>query len=220
MMAGIPLSTESIDAAVKGARLHMQRVALEGHTGRGYLGLSNLATTGTESVNRRNSGVVFTAGATTAIQIRDEINDEITAMIAASEEVLGGELTDGLTVYLPTTQFGLLSSRFVGDNQEVTIMKAIKEDNPWKHFAEQYGDTMNADVMFKSFKELEDAGSGTTDRMIVALKNPRIFEMGVSIMPRVLEIINKGRNICAQVEYKFGSLYIKRPIGIRYTDDI
>ena len=44
--------------------------------------------------------------------------------------------------------------------------------------------------------------------------------MGVSIMPRVMRVMNKGRHVCAPVEYKFSPLYMKRPTIVRYRDRI
>ena len=41
------------------------------------------------------------------------------------------------------------------------------------------------------------------DRMVTTLKHPQVAELGVSISPRVLRIMDKGRVVCAQVEVKF-----------------
>ena len=115
--------------------------------------------------------------------------------------------------FQPGSTIGL-ASRFIGDNQERSVMRAVREDNPW---TERTG----SQVMFRSVSELDGAAATTgRDRMITAVKDDRVFEMGVSIMPRVIEVMSKGRYICAPVEYKFSPLFWKRPSVVRYRDDI
>ena len=89
---------------------------------------------------------------------------------------------------------------YIGDNADKTLMKSIMEDNPWTHFS-------GKPLSIQQVLELEDRGTGGTDRMVVGLKNNRIAEMGVSISPRVLKIMDKGRVVCAQVESKPHDLY-------------
>ena len=215
---GFPLDTESLQAAVRGAMNHMERVGLLGDTKINAKGLTNL-TTGTGGVNLQTQASNMTFDDLSSAQMRDLINDDISWVIEQSEETLGGGwggngIDDGLCVYLPTQQYNRLVSRFIGDDEDRSVMRAILEDNPWTHR------TSNP-VMFKSMKELAGAGASTnTDRMVTAVKNMRVFEMGVSISPRVLRILDKGRVINAQVEYKFGSLFVKRPTIMRYRDAI
>ena len=51
------------------------------------------------------------------------------------------------------------------------------------------------------------------DRMVTTLKHPRVAEIGVSISPRVLRIMDKGRVVCAQVEVKFLENTVGQMIG-------
>ena len=47
--------------------------------------------------------------------------------------------------------------------------------------------------MFRSVSELDGAAATTgRDRMITAVRDDRVFEMGVSIMPRVIEVMSQG----------------------------
>lgn len=221
---GFPLTTRYLEAAVRGAQNHMEKVGLVGHEGRGYLGLSRLATTGTKAVTLVTRPASQTFDDITGEAMRDLINDQITAIIDGTEEVFGSTIVDGLCVYLPTKQFGRMSSRFIGDGEDVTVMQAIKNDNPWKHHVEQYGEGSGSEIMFKSMIELKGAGGqiggSASDRMVITVRDDRVFEMGVPYFPRVLRIMDKGRSVCALVEYKFGSLFVKRPSVIRYIDGI
>ena len=210
MMGGIALDTQSIEAAVTGTMETMEAVGL---TGGDYdeKGLLNLATTGTDPVNRRSLSATFEAS--TALVIRDEINGELSKVIEKTKETFGRQINTGMSIYLPGTEYDLLTTKYIGDNADKTLMKSILDDNPWTHFSKQ-------PLMIHRVLELAGQGTGTTGRMVIALKNSRVAEMGVSITPRVLRIMDKGRVVTAQVEAKFSPLFVKRPTSIYYVDVI
>ena len=212
MMTGVPLDTQSIEAAVTGTMETMEAVAL---TGGGYTeqGLLNLATTGDDAVNTANASNTFAS--LTTLQVRDAINAEISKVIENSRETLGRNITTGMTVYLPGTQYDLLTSRYVGDNAERTIMRTLMEDNPWTHFT---GNPLAIERVLELDSALNPGVSN--DRMITALKHERVAEMGVSIMPRVLKVMDMGRVVTAQVEAKFSPLFVKRPSTIYYLESV
>ena len=93
-------------------------------------------------------------------------------------------------------------------------MRAVKEDNPW---TERTGNP----VMFWSVPELNNAGAGATvDRMVTACKDDRVFEMGVSIMPRVIEVMGQGKvRVCSR-GVQVQPMFMKRPSVCRYRDSI
>lgn len=218
MMGGTPLDTESIEAAVMGSLETMEAVGLTGGGYDGTTGLLNHATTGTDAVNlvTRTSPLTGTFQALTDDQIYRVIADAVSGVIEGSLETLGRNVNTGMTVYLPGAQYDQLTHRFIGDNSERTIMRALMEDNPWTHF------TKGSPLMVERVLELDSTRNpgATTDRMIVGLKHERVAEMGVAYEPRVLKVLDKGRVICAQVESKFSPLFVKRASTIQYVDGI
>ena len=212
MFAGVPLDTESIDAAIVGAMEAMEAVAL---TGDEYpeKGLLNWPTTGDKAVTHRSLSDAerWDATAQTSLGIRKIINAELSGVISMSKETIGRDIMSGMGVYLGGTRYDQLTDLYVGDNADKTLMQAMVDDNPWTHFSGE-------PLMFHRVVELDDIESG--GRMVVAMKNNRVCEMGVSISPRVISILNQGRNICAPVEAKFSPLFMKRPNVIRYVDNI
>lgn len=209
---GIPLATTSIEAAVTGCMETMEQVAFTGGD-YGSNGLFNWHITGENAVNHRVADNTFEG--MLSVDIRTLINKELSAVIEASQEVIGRQpgLMTGMTVYLPGEQYDSLSNLYIGDNAEKTLMKSILEDNPWTNFSKQ-------PLSIVRVLELSGIASGNRDRMVVGLKNPRVAEMGVAIDPRVLRILDEGRNIKAQVEAKFSELFVRRPSTIRYVDGI
>lgn len=213
MFAGIPLDSATLEAAVTGAMEHMEEVGLNGDTTLGVNGLIN-QTTGTGLVNLQTQASNMTFDDLTGMQIYNLITDDISWVIETTKETFSSNIVDNMCVYLPTQQYNRLSTRFLGDNAERAIMRAVQEDNPW---TQRTGNPIN----FRSVSELTGAGATSgDDRMIVACKDSRVFEMGVAIMPRVIRIMDLGRHVCAPVEYKFSAVFMKRPSSIRYRDAI
>ena len=216
-MAGIPLDTESIEAAVMGSLEKLEEVAFTGDRQvAGTTGLVNQPTTGTGTNVVRTSDAAQTFATGTAEQMRTVITAEISKVIENSAETLGRNINTGLTVYLPGTQYDLLNSTYLGDNAERTVMRGLMEDNPWTFF------TNGSPLMIMRLLELDSARNpgSTSDRMITTLKHPRIAEIGVSIMPRVLRIMDEGRVIKAQVESEYAELWVKRPQDVYYLENI
>ena len=216
MFGGRPLDTEKIDAAVMGTLEEMEAVGLTGGGYDGATGLLNHAT-GTGQVTLTTQGSNMTFADLTSEQIRNLINGRISAVIEGSRETLGRNINTGMTVYLPGAQYDLLTTRYIGDNAERTLMRSIMEDNPWTHF------TKGSPLMIERVLELDSAlnPGATTDRMIVGLKHQRVAEMGIAYEPRVLNVSQgKGRVICAAVEARFSNLFVKRAETIHYVDAI
>ena len=214
-LAGQALDTESIEAAVMGSLEKLEEVAFIGDRDiPNSRGLCNQPTTGDDRVRTSNSPNPFASA--TAEQIRTYITGELSKVIENSAETLGRNINTGMTVYLPGTQYDLLTSRYLGDDAERTIMRGLMEDNPWTHF------TNGSPLMIMRLLELDSARNpgSSDDRMITTLKHPRICQMGVSIMPRVLKIEDKGRVICAQVESEYSELWVRRPQDLYYLETI
>ena len=154
MFAGTPLDTESIDAAVMGSLETMEAVALVGadeattadSTVRGLCNLPPPERCGTAE----DCASTFAAASTPEV-IRNEINGEISAVIEQSRETMGRNINTGLTVYLPGTQYDLLTTIYIGDHAERTLMDSILADNPWTHF------TRGQPIMIHRLLELDSA---------------------------------------------------------------
>jgi len=209
MFQGFPLDTETVEAGTRGAMNKMEKVGLIGEYN--YPGLFTLPTTGDEAVVHYTADEKFEN--MTSIEIRNLISLQMSRVIQMTEETIGRDISDGMTVYLPGPQYDLLSTKYIGDNARMTIMKSLMEDNPWKHFS-------GKGFSFQRVLELSGRGASNTDRMVIGLKNSRIAEMAVPISPRVLRTMDKGRVVCVQIEAKFGPLFVKRPNTIIYMDGV
>ena len=185
----------------------LDAVALNGGGYQGATGLLNHPIASPTPAEDRavSSNATKTFATATTEEIRTMINNEISSLISESKEVVGRILTEGMTVYLPIAQYSLMSDKYVM-NTDKSLMKSMMDDNPWTTFT---GMPLN----FVQVAELDD-------KMIVSLKSSRVCEMGVSIMPRVVKVMDAGRWFKVQTESKFSELFVKRPNLIRYTTGI
>lgn len=197
MKTGTPLQSLTLEAAIERCYDHIEKVALSGDSTRGWRGLSNLTNAG-DSIT--TSAATKTFDASTALEIQAKISSEISGLITSSKEVVGRRLRDGLTCYLPGTEYDLLCNP-LGDNADKSVMDWLERMNP---FTKMTGNP----IAFKRLMELSNT-------MLTTVMSDRVFEMGMSISPRILKILDMGRVIRAQLEYKIGRLYVKRPSYIR-----
>ena len=215
MFAGIPLDTESIDAAIRGLMETMEAVGL---TGGDYpeKGLLNQPVSGTNKVGTADAAKKWDGASVE--EIRTDIHTQLSNVIEDSKETIGRNINTGMTIYLPGEQYDLLSYKYVGNDARMTLLGSILKDNPWTNFTNR---PLNIVRVLELTGILSTAvNTDSKERMITALKSPRVAEMGVSINPRILKILDKGRGICAQCEAKFSPLFVKRPSTIRYLNGI
>ena len=208
---GIPLQAEDMKAVMAVAMDAMEQVAFTGGGYPGARGLFNLSTTGSQSVTSKTADQAFADSG--PVEIRNLINAELSDVISRSKEVIGRSprLMDGMTVYLPQAQYDLLTTMYIGDNADRTLMRSILDDNPWTHFSSR-------PLSIQRVLELDSIGGNS--RMVVALKNTNVAELPLAFAPRLIRILDQGRNIRGQIEARFGELQVKRPSTITYVNGV
>ncbi len=211
IFGGVPLDSETVEAATVGAMDHIEEVILTGDDARGFKGLLNQPTTGSVSVSRSDSTKEI--GDMDADEIIKLIADEIRAFVEDSAEVLGRSVRNGLSIYLPLEQGSHVTETRLGDTLQ-TAWEYLATHNLWFTYTSEQ-------PTLHLVAELEGAGNSDSDRMIVALNNRQIMEMPVPMTPRVIGIYdNGGFDFTAPIEYIIGPLALKRPVGIRYKDSV
>jgi len=202
--AGIPLQSDTIEAATKACMDHIEKVGLLGDAGKGFEGLVN------------NSDIPDTTAASTLELASDPvkyINDYINQVIVDTNTIASNRITSGLTIYLPVTQYNFVATNGYGDNKDKSVMEFLKSFNAW---TAQTGNP----IEFRSVIELAGAGAGSSDRMLVGFNEKSVMEMGNPIMPRVITLMNEGRFFRAPLEYSISQLNVKRPGACLYVDGV
>ena len=218
IFSGVPLDTLTVENAVTGTLEKMEEVGLLGEEGEP--GLLTLPSSGDKAPTVMDVSSAFED--MTPVEIREVINTRLSSIIDRTAETFGRNITAGMTIYLPGKQYDLLNSLYIGDNAQRLLMQSIMDENPWTAFS-------GAPIAIERVLELDATrrapfeptpSTGSGDRMVIGLRNSRVCEMGVSISPRVLRIMDQGRVYKAQIEAKFSTLFVKRADTIIYTNGI
>ena len=141
------------------------------------------------------------------------IRAAISAIIVRTVETMPRILSAPLHIALPTVQYDLVTTTRYGEGSDMTIDRWVSTNNPWTRRSSQ-------PVTWGSLPELDGAGASSADRMLVYPKGMGVLEQAHAISPRVLRVLDMGRVICAQLEYKVGPLFVGRPDGIQAVDGI
>lgn len=202
---GIPLQTDTIDAATRACMDHIESVGLLGDSEKGFEGLVN------------NSDIPTTTAGSTLAASTDpvkDINDNINKIIVDTNTIASNRITTGLTIYFPVTQYNFMATNPYGDNKDKSLLEYLSRFNAW---TAQTGNP----IKFESVSELAGAGAGSADRMLIGFNEKSVMEMANPIMPRVIKIDNSnGRLFLAPLEYSISQLNVKRPGACLYVDGI
>ena len=221
MLGGHPLSTETIEATIEGCLDHIEEVAFEGDVESGPSFATGLKNQDADASPDENEVQLTTEtdkfSARAGDTIIDDLNTQIAGIIDDTKQTLPRNLMDAeLCVYMPNIQASIVSTKRLTQGNDLSIWKFFEMNNAWSSFTKQRGPEMQPKL--KWLQELNGAGGSSADRVIVAVKHPRVMEIAVPIMPRIISVQDKGRVICAEGEYKYGPLHVKHPRGIRYID--
>ena len=216
--AGVPLDDYVIKHATRACKDHIEIVGIEGDQSGFYPDFKGLInqTTGTtgDTVRLGTQGDNQTFNDLTGDAMAQLIADDVSLLIEDSAEIIGRNITDGLTIYLPISQHHKLTTTRLPDSPNLTAWDWVKQNNQWTGLT-------NKALQLEMVKELKGAGVGSNiDRMIIGMNTREIMEMAQPIMPRVLEVINDGFSYRTPLEYKISGLNVKRPVGLRYRDKI
>lgn len=217
IVAGVALDDYTIKYATRACKDHIETVGIEGDKSGFYSfkGLINQDTgTDGDTVRLGVQGNNQTFDDLTGDQMAQLIADDVSLLIADSAEIIGRNITEGMTIYLPIKQHHKITTTRLPDSPNLTAWDWVKQNNQWTGLTSK-------SLELEMVKELKNAGAvANTDRMIIGLNSREIMEMAQPIMPRVLEVINDGFSYRTPMEYKISGLNVKRPIGLRYRDAI
>lgn len=209
--SGVPLDTETIDAATTGCMQHIEQVGLGTARDQLFEGLLNVSSIPVETAPTPWTQLP-------PDQLLEEINNVITSIIFDTEEIFGGLIKGRLAIYCPPSLWSYLVNTPRSATTDTTIWGFLSDlrNNAWS----QYTGGDNFEIL--NVKELETAGVNGTPRVLFGFPDERkIWEMGMSISPRVITILDKAHYLEAPMEYKISGLNVKYSgAGLRYVDNV
>ncbi len=215
LIPGTNLSSERAEAARRAYEEFVDNIALRGDTNKGMTGLMNDANV---SVTHAIADGGTTLGATTGSpdwsdksgeQIARDINDALAGIYTASLQV---EMAD--TVLLPVASMLIAANKQHSAASDTTTLEWIKKNNV---FTSQTGQPLT----IRGVRGLETAGAGSTGRMVVYRRDPRVLKLHIPMTHRFLPVWQTGP-IVFDIPgiFRLGGLEIRRPGAVRYVDGV
>ena len=207
IFGGIPLDSETIRAGTEGCMQHIEQVGLGTDTEARFEGLLNLSNVPSAT------NTAGTWDTLTPDQIVKQINSYVTQVIINTNQIFSGKIDTTAAIYVSLERAALLIEPRATFS-DTSIWSYIRNNNFW---TQQTGKTLD----LKTVQEFTDAGAGGTQLLLVGYPDDKdVWEMGMSISPRVMRIVPQTYYFQAPMEYKISGLNVKRPGGLLYVNDI
>ena len=144
----------------------------------------------------------------TADQVLRDVNGILTGMYTASLTV---ELAD--TLLLPVAAFTAIATRRIPDTT-MTILQFLQQYNV---YTAQTGQSLT----IRAVRGLEDAGSGSSGRMVAYRRDPQVLKLHLPMPHRFLEAERTGPlRYDVPGIFRTGGVEIRRPGAVRYADHV
>ena len=209
IFGGIPLDTDTIKAATTGCMEHIEKVGLGTDTGQtkdrfeGLLTLSNV--TDTIATNPLDT---LTPDEAIAV-----LQQYLANIIDSTNEIFGRKIRTPLAIYC-SLQFAAYVQTARSSYSNQTIWEFLETRNLWTSYTGQ-------PLKLIKVAEMTTAGEGGSQRILFGYpESTEVWEMGMSISPRVTFINRMDYYYTAPMEYKISGLNVKRPGGLLYVDQI
>lgn len=214
MIPNTNLSSERAESARRAYEEFVDDVALRGSTTKGWTGLINDANVsiihaqadGGQADGSTNGSPDWTDKS--ADQIVRDVNSALSGVYVASLQV---EMAD--TVLLPVASYIILSNKRIPN----TTMTALQYLSLYNVYTAQTGQPLT----IRAVRGLETAGAGSTGRMVVYRKDPRVLKLHLPMPHRFLPVWQTGP-IVFDVPgiFRLGGIEIRRPGAVRYVDGV
>lgn len=201
-MAGKPLEQKRANSAKRAMLYQENQIALLGDTNTGLPGFLSNANVPLVVLAADGTGATTTFSTKTPDQIIRDLNKVVNSILSVSK---GVEVAD--TVLLPIDQYTLISTTARSSNSDTTILEYFKKNNP-----------MIKEVSW--LNELDGAGAGGTDRMVVYTRNPDKLTMEVPQDFEQFPAQAKGLEFVIPCHMRVGGVIMYYPLSAAFADGI
>lgn len=215
MIPGMNLTAERAEAARRAYEEFVDEVAINGDTGKGLTGLVNdpnvtvvhAIADGGQSLGATNGSPDWTDK--TGEQIARDVNDALTGVYTTTLQV---EMAD--TVLLPIAAMTHMANKQHSAASDTTTLEWVKRNNVYTSITGQ-------PITIRGVRGLETAGVGSTGRMVVYRRDPRVLKMHIPMTHRFLPVWQTGPLVFdVPGIFRLGGVEIRRPGSVRYVDGV
>ncbi len=206
-MLGVSLDAERAVSARRAYEEFADAIALTGDTAKGWEGLFNCSTVTASAVTADGAGSSALWSAKDADLILRDVNDALTGIQAATNNVILGD-----TLILPYGRFNTLASKRV-PNTTMSTIEYLRANNV-------YTAQTGKPLAIKGVRGLDTIGSGGTARMIAFRRSPEVLKLHIPMPLRFLPVQIDGLRYKVPGVFRLGGLDIRLPKEVIYRDGI
>jgi hypothetical protein len=200
--AGFPLDARRAEACKRGIEEKLNDIAWNGDTKHNIPGFLAYPGVTTYTVPATGTGASKTWASKSADQILIDLNGMLNAI---STVTMGKEA--GNTILLPKAQLDYIKQTRLGTTLEKSIYTYFMENNPG--------------VEIDWVKDLDDAGTGTTTRMVAYIKDSSHIEFEIPVRFNILEEYKEGpRSYVVPAVAETVGVIAYYPLTVVYGDGI
>lgn len=202
----MPLDVTMARAARRGSEEHMQRVAYFGDEDRGMTGLFN-----NPNLPLDNSTLDWNAGATTSLEIIQDINDFLSSVWINSSNIHVAN-----TLVLPAERWSKLATQIASDlNPDRTILSILRERNVYTEMTGQPLRIMPR-LQLSQAELVKYDPTATSDMMMAFEYNPENLSMYIPMFWRPVAPQPRNLKIKVPAEYKVSGVEFRYPLSGAY----
>ena len=201
-MAGVPLAQRKANAAKRAILAKENKIAFLGDSESGLYGLINHPNISTTTIPADGTGATTTWSTKTPTLILRDMHKLANYVVENTKEV---EVPD--TLLLPTEQFNLIASTPMSTDNGKTILQMFLDNSRYVKNVE-------------SVNELNAAGAGSTDRMVVYRRDPDALTLEIPQDFEQLETEQRNLEYITPCHSRCAGVIIYYPLSVAYADGI
>ena len=193
-MSGQPLDAKRAAAARRAIEQAIDDVAATGVSSAGLPGFLN-----------NSNCAVLTAGhdwaAASALEILDDLATLVQKPIDDTKEIYVPD-----TIIMDTTSYGIVSQKFMANNNNMTVLQAFLQVNPWIKTVDRWHKLNLADA------------AGTGPRIVAYKKDPEVCELHISQDFEQLPPEARNFEYLVNCHARIGGVLMHYPLACAYMD--
>jgi hypothetical protein len=205
-MLGMNLTSDKAFYARRAFEEFSENIAFQGDATKGFNGLINYPTVTATAVTGGTWQANVTAG--TVQNIITQINTALTGIVTGTNTVSYAD-----TILLPVAHFNLLANTPVNAVNSMSLLEWILRYNSTTA-------STGRPITIRMMRQLDNAGAGGTDRMLVYRRSPEVLKMHIPMPLRFFAPQQIALTFKVPGIFRLGGLDIRRPLEVAYWDGI
>lgn len=205
-MLGMNLTSDKAFYARRAFEEFTENIAFNGDVTKGFSGIINYPTVTATAVTGGTWQANVTAG--TIQNIITQINVALASIVTGTNTVSYAD-----TILLPVAQYLLLANTPLNAVNSMSLLEWIMRYNSTTA-------STGRPITIRMMRQLDNAGAGGTDRMVVYRRSPDVLKMHIPMPLRFFAPQQIALTFKVPGIFRLGGLDVRRPLEVAYWDGI